>query len=153
MNSMSKTSRGGRWAAPLLFLIGAGVLGANGCGEDAEPPAESDPASEAPRGSTYVVRGVVVDLPRPDRPSSGFVLNHEAIENWMHSDGTIGMQAMQMPFISETKTDFSGVKIGDKVAITWITWWEESEAGARARSIIEDIRVLDPATELKLAGG
>ncbi len=81
------------------------------------------------------------------------MLSHEAIDNWARSDGTFGMPAMHMPFVSETHTDFSGIAIGDKVEITWISWWEQTETGPRARSIIQDIKVLDPDTELKLAGG
>ena len=99
------------------------------------------------------MRGIVVDLPKPDRPSSDFVLRHEAIPTWARSDGSFGMPAMQMPFVSETPTDFTGIKIDDKVEITWISWWEESKFGPRARSVIQDVRVLDPATELDLPSG
>ncbi len=150
-------TRGGFAAALLLCALLLGRIG--GCrdrSDDAgDNPTEphSDPAEFAPRGSTYLLRGIVVDLPEPGRPSSDFVLRHEAIPTWARSDGSFGMPAMQMAFFSETPTDFSGVKVGDKVEITWISWWEESKFGPKTRSFIQDVRVLDPATELDLPSG
>lgn len=151
MTTMKHLMRGGLAAA--LFLC---ALWACGGGEPEAPRPEDqskDPAAQAPQGSSYRVRGVVVDLPDPERPTSDFVLLHEAIPDWIRMDGERGMPAMQMPFVSETPTDLSHVSIGDKVEMTWITWWEEADGSKRARSFIRDVKVLDPETELELPGG
>ncbi len=157
MTSSKMLTRGGFGAALLLCALLLGRMG--GCGDRSDDAGDKasepgvNPVELAPRGSTYLLRGLVVDLPEPGRPSSDFVLRHEAIPTWARSDGSFGMPAMQMAFFSETPTDFSGVKVGDKVEITWVTWWEESEFGPRARTFIQDVRVLDPATELDVPSG
>lgn len=125
------------------------------CGE--KPPAKSLPPAQSPidgapnptAKNTYVVRGRVVDMPRPESPASDFTLLHEAIPDFVRSNGTLGMNAMRMPFTSETPIDLSGVKIGEKVEVRWTVWWE----GSFPHSTIDEIRVLDPATELELPEG
>lgn len=129
--------------------------GLGSCGEKpaakSQPPAQtaSDGVPDPAAKNTYVVRGLVVDMPRPESPASDFTLLHEAIPNFVRSNGTLGMNAMRMPFSSKTPVDLSGVKIGDKVELKWTVWWE----GSFPHSTIDEIRVLDPGTELTLPGG
>jgi len=118
--------------------------------QSAEPDGAGEPSADGPAARhTYTVRGRVVDLPSPDRPASDFVLEHEEIPDFVRSDGSLGMPAMRMPFSSEEPIDLSRLKIGDKVELEWIVWWD----GSYPHSIIRNIRVLDPAAPLALPGG
>ncbi len=117
--------------------------------QGAEPDGAGEPNADGPAARhTYTVRGLVVDLPAPDRPASDFVLEHEEIPDFVRSDGSLGMPAMRMPFSSEEPIDLSRIEIGDKVELEWIVWWD----GSYPHSIIRNIRVLDPATPLALPG-
>lgn len=155
---LSKSDRvpPGRLGFGALALAGSIVaMGLFSCGENpptkAQPPAQpsSDGTPDPAAKNTYVVRGRVVDMPRPESPASDFTLMHEAIPDFVRSDGTLGMNAMRMPFSSETPIDLSGVKMGDKVELRWTVWWD----GSFPHSTIDEIRVLDPATELDLPQG
>ncbi len=143
----------------LLPVVIVGVLVLAACDASQQQPApdgtttgkpaqeHEQPSPDGPAARhTYTVRGVVVDLPAPDRPASDFVLEHEEIPDFVRSDGSLGMPAMRMPFSSQEPIDLSALTIGDKVAFEWTVWWE----GSFPHSIIRNIRVLDPDTPLAL---
>lgn len=115
-----------------------------GCSE-ADPP---QPTTSAAETNTYEVRGVVVDLPRAGDPTSEFVVSHEALPDFVRSDGSLGMNAMVMPFVPQNEVAFDGISVGDKIAFTWVVWWE----GRIPRSTIADLRRLDQDTPLELVG-
>lgn len=83
-------------------------------------PQESAPTSPP---AVYIVRGQVEDLPDPARPMSTFDLHHEAIDNFVGSDGTIGMNAMSMTFPLAEGVSVNHLAKGDIVQVVFEVQW------------------------------
>lgn len=147
-----------RWtlASCLTLLLIAGCRERPPGGDaDAPPRPEAGDAADtaqlvegADGVNAYTVRGIVKDLPREGAPASDFRVFHEAIPEFVHSDGTPGgMGAMQMGF-SYPDEGFGDLRVGDKIQFRWLVRWE----GRTPRSRVTDVEVLPPDTELDLPG-
>ncbi|MBL8764203.1 MAG: copper-binding protein [Phycisphaerae bacterium] len=100
-------------AAAALF----GVFG--GACSDANPR-HARPAPSA----VYVTRGIIEQLPDPAKPAAQFMVHHEAIDNYANADGrVVGMGSMVMEFPPEKGISLSGLRVGDKVELTFAVWW------------------------------
>ncbi len=111
-----------------------------GSHESAIPPAEQ----------VHIVRGRVVQLPEPSKPANSLQIHHEPIEHYKRADGSLGMNAMVMPFTPATGLDLGGLAVGDMVEFRW-----EVRSRDKGPSLVTAIRKLPPETQLNLgkAGG
>ena len=74
---------------------------------------------------TYNVKGVIVSLPTPDKPSSKLKIRHEPISEYVDETGTkVGMNAMTMPFELKDGLNISDLQVGDNVEFTLESWWK-----------------------------
>jgi len=96
-----------------------------GCsGEEPAPVAAAPAAAPDATADVYIVRGEVATLPPPERPTRGFYVHHEAIDDFRGSDGTIvGMDAMTMLFPLDDPALLEGLAVGDKVELTYEVNW------------------------------
>lgn len=108
--------------------------------------------AEAPPPSTivvhsYTVRGQVEQLPTPGDARKEFMVRHEEIPEYKGSAGETGMKAMVMPFPLASGLSLEGLKVGDKITLTFTVDFDE------ARDTLTKYRAtawapLDPATPL-----
>ena len=98
----------------ILFVLPL-VLAA--CGAPEEPP--------PPPADAYQTRGLVRQLPSPDRPGSELYVHHEAIPDFRDADGkVVGMEPMAMPFPVADPAMLDGLAAGDKIDFTFEMRWE-----------------------------
>ncbi|MEZ6234331.1 MAG: copper-binding protein [Phycisphaerales bacterium] len=107
----------------LLAVVVAATLAA--CSND-QPP---QPAFE----QVYTVRGIISELPTPDRPNLDLQIHHEAIPEFVNGAGEqVGMNAMTMPFPTLAQgVTLDGLEEGDKIRFTFGVVWEQGTAGRR----------------------
>lgn len=78
---------------------------------------------------TFLVRGVIRELPDPRDPLSGLYIRHEAIDDWVGMDGEIQpMDSMTMPFPVSDDVTFEGIETGDKVTFTLVVDYDADPA-------------------------
>jgi hypothetical protein len=98
-----------------VLLAGAALLAACGPGE---PPPDPD---------AYQLRGVVRQLPDPEKPGSAFLIHHEEIPDFRDRDGeVVGMESMAMPFEVAEPEMLEGVSVGDRIDFRFEMRWEGS---------------------------
>lgn len=110
-------------AVACLFL----ALGLSSCGPSSPPPSARDSQPAQPL-ATYSVRGVVIALPDPSRKGSpDLEFHHEAIPQLKDRDGNVvGMGEMTMPFPLADGVSLEGVKVGDKLDVTFVVDWSRA---------------------------
>lgn len=99
--------------------LAAAILALPGCGSGREA-APAPAGNSAPESAvyTYTIRGVVIELPKPDGHEIRIL--HEAVPDFRAADGTVvGMNAMQMPFTLGEGVSLDGIAVGDKVRFTF----------------------------------
>ncbi len=124
------TSRSGLRSVFSVAVIVCALVA--GCGP-AVPPADQ----------VYTVRGVIKQLPEEGKPANSLMIMHEPIENFVRSDGKLGMNTMTMPFPPAKGLSLEGLAIGDIVEVVW-----EVRKSAEPRSQVTSIKKLAPDTEL-----
>lgn len=102
-----------------VLLAVACVVAVPLVGCDSKPPSTAPAAKPGP---THTVRGKVEGLPVKDKPSTSFMVHHEAIAEWLRPDGTKGMNSMTMPFPLADGVSLDGITIGDIVELTVIQY-------------------------------
>lgn len=102
-----------RRLAAALLTASVAVTGAPGC-KKKEPPVPSTVVVH-----TYTVRAQVEQLPDPADARREFMARHERIPEFKGPNGELGMNAMVMPFPIAPDVSLSGLKVGDKVEITF----------------------------------
>lgn len=126
-----------------LALLPAVVV-LSGCQRREDPATEGTQASTA---HTYSVRGVVRQLPQAGQAGVPFLIQHEAIEDYISVSGkSAPMAAMTMPFMAADGVDLDGLAAGDKVAFELRVDWQASAA-----MLITSLEKLPPQTVLDLA--
>jgi hypothetical protein len=124
----------------LVFGVMASVaiaFASTGCrkGERAEKADKPD--------HVYTIRGQVVELPDPKRPTTEFVIKHEAIDDFADSNGMIvGMGTMEMPFPPAKGVSLDGIAVGDIVQLQFGVWYKPSRWHALS------VKKLPPDTRL-----
>lgn len=94
----------------------------------------------------HVVRGEVVQVPRPDDPAGEMQIRHEAIDGWIDSGGNaVGMSSMTMPFPVAKGVELDGIAPGDIVEFTLHIDWQADHD----RLAITRVRELPPGTKLE----
>lgn len=68
---------------------------------------------------TYTVRAQVEQLPDPNDIRKEFMARHEKIPEFKGPGGEIGMNAMVMPFPIAEGVSLEGLKVGDKLEVTF----------------------------------
>lgn len=101
----------------LLALGGVSMLALPACKRD-ESPAPAAPAPTV-RQDRYSVRGVIAQLPDPANPAAELQIRHEAIPHFRGQSGELGMDTMTMPFPLAKGLALDGLKIGDKVTVSF----------------------------------
>ena len=92
----------------------------------------------------YTVRGQVSQLPEAGHPGSNLVIRHEAIDDFVSSDGErVGMGSMAMPFPVADDVSLAGIEPGDKVRFTLVVDWDGDPAYQ-----VTDLEKLPADTEL-----
>ena len=72
----------------------------------------------------YRVRGLVRQLPAPNKTHGDVLVKHEAIPSFKDADGNIvGMETMSMPFPLADIALLTGVEVGDKVDMEFEVNW------------------------------
>lgn len=128
----------------LTLALMPAVAGLSGCQRQEGPAAEETQASTA---HTYSVRGVVRQLPQAGQAGVPFLIQHEAIDDYISVSGKPApMAAMTMPFMAADGVDLDGLAAGDKVAFELRVDWQASAA-----MLITSIEELPPQTALDLA--
>jgi hypothetical protein len=83
-------------------------------------------ASCGHRGRDYTVRGRVAQLPEPGNPASGFVLSHQAVDDFVDRQGeVVGMDPMTMSFPLGPQVSLAGLAVGDPVEFTLHADWSK----------------------------
>ena len=96
-----------RFATGLTLFFAALLPTIPGCnGGDTEPVYEN----------IYTTRGIVIALPG-DKAYEELMVRHETIPDYVSMNGSIGMEAMTMPFPLKDRSLLDGVAVGDKVEI------------------------------------
>ena len=94
--------------------------------------------------NTYTTRGIVRSLPG-DKATQEFIIHHEEIPEYVRRDGGRGMNEMAMPLPVPDRSILEGVRVGDKVELTWgESFVHENRIG------VISIRPLPDDTELDL---
>ncbi len=94
----------------------------------------------------HLVRGEVVQVPRPDDPAGELHIRHEAIDGWIDSGGNaVGMSSMTMPFPVGDGVALDGIAAGDIVEFDLRIDWQAE----RDRLAITGLRELPAGTKLE----
>lgn len=102
-------------------------------------------APNAKPDASYVVRGVVTEMPIVGKAGSELRVHHEAIDDFKDDQGkVVGMSAMVMEFPPLKGVDVSQLKVGDKVEVAFSVWWTQLPPWAATK-----ITVLPPETKLE----
>ena len=106
------------------------------------------PATLASLSERYVVRGVLMALPKPGDELRKIQVHHEEIPTFRDMDGkTVGMMEMVMPFPLAESVSLEGFAVGDKLNITFEVQWE-----GRPPYRITKLVKLPAETELAIEG-
>jgi hypothetical protein len=120
-------------------------FGASGCKQESAPPATVPRAELGTPSAVYTVRGSVEAMPDPASPMSAFEVKHEAIDNFVDSEGeVVGMGAMVMPFPLAEGVSVADLRKGDVVEVTFAVWWKPRRHWEATR-----IEKLPPETPLE----
>lgn len=126
----------------LLVLLTMAVLAlVPGC-RNAEPT-----DSDQIRRDTYVVRGILTQLPEPKAEKPRIQVRHEAIPEFRGPGGKLGMNQMNMYFPLGEDADISGLNPGDVVELTFVVRFD-IEADSPIGYHVTTIEALPPDTEL-----
>ena len=118
------------------------------CEKPAPPPSSAGPASPAPLPvQTYTVKGKVAQLPDPAVKGSMFQVAHEDIPTFVRKDGTLGMNAMTMPFPPAAGLSLQGLAVGDEIELTFEVRWDRIPPQQAVA-----VRKLPPANETRRTG-
>lgn len=126
---------------------------------EVKPEAKPEPKPETPAASTnptYTVRGEVVSLPGIE--GDALKLHHERIPTFANKDGKVGkdsqgkpgMKPMVMPFGKASSVSYEGLKIGDKVGVTFEVNWSAERPDQRI--VITKVEKLAADTTLDFEG-
>lgn len=126
----------------VLLALAASLPGLSGCAR--RQPPSNEPTIEK---HVYTVRGQVIALPSADAPAAEFQVRHEAIPHFRASATELGMDTMAMPFPLAEGLSLVGVKVGDKVTVTFEVDFD-SDAGRPAGYRATKVEPLPPETEL-----
>jgi hypothetical protein len=75
-------------------------------------------------GRDYTVRGRVAQLPEPGNPASGFVVAHQAVDEFIDRQGeVVGMDPMTMSFPLGPQVSLAGIAVNDPVEFTLHVDW------------------------------
>lgn len=110
----------------------------------------------APANPTYSTRGEVVTLPGIE--GDALKLHHERIPTFANKDGKVGkdsqgkpgMKPMTMPFGKAPGVSYEGLKVGDKVGVTFEVNWSAERPDQRI--VITKIEKLAADTSLDFEG-
>lgn len=134
------------WLTPgaclLLMLSAAGLSG--GCSRAPDAGGASS-KKLAPPDYVHFVRGRIVQLPEEGKPVNSLQIHHEPIEAWVRPDGTLGMNAMIMPFKPAPSLDLKPFAVGDIVEFRW-----EVRQRGNGPSLVTQLTRLPPETVLNL---
>jgi Cu/Ag efflux protein CusF len=111
----------------LALTLAAGGVGF-GCGQPAGTQGVKTyaPPTAAP-DATYTTRAVIEQLPEAGKPQTQLRCHHEAVDDFKNAEGkVVGMSAMVMDFPPAKGVSLDGLKVGDKVLMTWSVWWEHT---------------------------
>ncbi len=98
------------------------------CGRSPTEVRQYDPPARTP-DATYVTRAIIDALPIPGDPKTELRAHHEAVDDFKDRTGKIvGMGAMIMDFPPAKGVSLAGLKVGDKVTMTWSVWWDSTPA-------------------------
>lgn len=83
-------------------------------------------APERAPDASYTVRAEVKMVPVKGKPTSEFIVRHEAIDTFVDPrTGALGMNSMDMPFGVRDEKLLEGIAAGDKVEVTFGVWYAE----------------------------
>lgn len=134
------------FSAALLIGCGGVLSGCPQAGTPGAAPAKAAGLARAPDVS-YTTRGIVESLPTPDKPTSEFIVRHEAIDNFLNPvNGNLGMNAMSMPFTLGKDVSLGTIKVGDKVSLTFGVWYKPAPGGDPSKKAIDTYAVTSLST-------
>jgi hypothetical protein len=75
-------------------------------------------------GHDYTVRGRVAQLPEPGNPASGFVISHQAVDDFVDRQGeVVGMDPMTMSFPLAPQVSLAGLAVNDPIEFNLHVDW------------------------------
>lgn len=137
-----------------LFSLYMISLGAAGCSNESEQPANASP-DQIVRVDTYEdILGIVATLPEAGKPGSEFKIHHEHIpgfktrdgEVFVTADGVPGMKSMVMAFPLGDAVTLDGLEQGDKVRFSFDVNW-----GGAPPWVVTEIEEIDADTVINFA--
>ncbi|MEM9420094.1 MAG: copper-binding protein [Planctomycetota bacterium] len=112
------------------------LIFSTGCSDSTAPSAPSSAESTPSNTKIYVVRGVISNLPTPEKPAAELSIKHEAIPDFVDSEGkTVGMDVMTMPFPVAEGLDLAEFSVDDKVEVTFVVTWGGDNQGWAATEL------------------
>src|SRR4029078_3410894 len=88
-----------------------------------------------------------VMLPVPGKPTTDFVIQHEAINEFLNPDGSKGMPSMEMPMPTASDLSLKGPAIGDAIEFDFAVWYKPGFKGVEGYRVTR-IKPLPPDTKL-----
>lgn len=120
-----------------VLLIG-GCPSNDSAGSSSSTTAAKSIMPAAAASETYTVRGEVFELPEKGKPQREFKVHHEAIDNFVDSEGkVVGMNAMTMAFPPGDGVSISDLSLGDKIELTFSVWRTDKSLDWFATKIVK----------------
>ena len=97
---------------PAIALLGAFAGACGGTPDSGQPPA------------SYLVRGIVRQLPAPEGAARELLVHHEAIPEFEDADGeVVGMNSMTMSFPMVDQGLAAELEVGDRIEMKFEVRW------------------------------
>lgn len=130
------------------LVLGIGIAPISGCLTKSEKP--KLPAKPDAR---YTVKGIIEVLPAPGPPKQDLSVHHEAIPDFVNSQGkAVGMSEMIMEFPEIAKgVSLKDLKVGDEIEMTFEVYWKHKEGEPAVRWVVTRIAKLAPGAHPNLA--
>jgi hypothetical protein len=91
----------------------------------------------------YTTRAIVALIPNSENPTAAFTARHEPIPHFMGENGALGMPAMEMPFPLKPGVSLDGIKLGNKIELTFEVEYDAALKRPAAYAVTKIARLPD----------
>jgi hypothetical protein len=104
--------------------------------------------AKRPADKVYTVRGQILMLPVPGKPTTDLVIHHEAIDDFVNPGGKLGMASMEMPMPAGPGVSLKEFAVGDIVELDLSVWYKPEFTAVENYSVTR-LKKLPADTALK----